>query len=164
MKAYHVVLWGEGPLRKEAFHPPRPGKPPLWKPSGGLWLSTWKKGWGPEWGIWWLLHYHTPSLKDLQAPVWEVDLKGLTLRKAGLTFPDFSDPKVDGWIVLPKALEAAHRTLPEKQQAKLPKWWTAWDVSTVWLRVWPEGRIRFLGTLEEVCPKKAVQALKTALE
>ncbi len=68
-----------------------------------------------------------------------------------------------GWVV-PEALEAAHRALPEEEREGLPRWWTTWDVATVWLRVWPgEERIRFLGTLGEVCPEQAVQALRTAL-
>uniref|UniRef100_A0A7V4E7F5 Uncharacterized protein n=1 Tax=Thermus tengchongensis TaxID=1214928 RepID=A0A7V4E7F5_9DEIN len=71
---------------------------------------------------------------------------------------------MDGWIVLPEALEARWRALPEEQRKGLPRWWPAWDVATVWLRVWPgEERIRFLGTLGEVCPEQAVQALRTAL-
>lgn len=68
------------------------------------------------------------------------------------------------WVVVPEALEARWRALPEEQRKGLPRWWPAWDVATVWLRVWPgEERIRFLGTLGEVCPEQAVQALRTAL-
>lgn len=167
LKAYHVALRGGGPLREEAFHPPRPGRAPLFKPEGGLWLSLWREGWGPEWGIWWVLRYDLPEAKDLEAPVWEVDLGGLVLREAGLALPDFLDPSVDGWIVLPEALEARWRALPKEQRKGPgwgPGWWLAWDVATVWLRVWPgEERIRFLGTLGEVCPEQAVQALRTAL-
>lgn len=164
-KAYHVALWGKGALRREAFHPPRPGEPPMWKPKGGLWLSLWREGWGPEWGLWWLVHYDLPKAKDLEAPVWEVDLEGLVLREAGLVPPDFLAPGVDGWIVLPEALEARWRALPKEQRKGLPGWWPAWDVATVWLARWPgEERLRFLGTLREVCPREAVEAFEAALE
>mgnify|MGYP000897492552 FL=1 len=160
MKAYHVALRPGGPLRREAFRPPRPGRAPLFKPEGGLWLSLWREGWGPEWGIWWVLRYDFPTRRILKAPVWEVDLEGLAIREAELFLPDFLDPGVDGWLVLPEVLEARWRALPEEKRESLPRWWTTWDVATVWLRVWPEGRIRFLGTLGEVCPEEAVRELE----
>ncbi|BFH77264.1 hypothetical protein TthTF19_24200 (plasmid) [Thermus thermophilus] len=99
----------------------------------------------------------TPNLK---VPVWELDLEGLAIREAELFLPDFLDPGVDGWLVLPEVLEARWRALPEEKRESLPRWWTTWDVATVWLRVWPEGRVRFLGTLGEVCPEEAARELE----
>lgn len=79
--------------------------------------------------------------------------------------PDFLAPGVDGWIVLPEALEPRWRALPKEQRKGLPRWWPVWDVATVWLARWPgEERLRFLGTLREVCPREAVEAFEAALE
>lgn len=165
MRAYHVALRRRDSLRREAFRLPQFNGASLWKPEGGFWLSLWKEGWGPEWGIWWVLQYDVPKPEVLQAPVWEVDLDGLEIRKAGLHPPDFSSPEVDGWLVLPETLEAEWEDLPAPERSDAFKWWASWDVSTVWLRIWPgEERIRFLGTLQEVCPERAVQAFLEALD
>jgi len=156
-KAYHVSLFRPRErLSPEDFRPPlvHPGWP---KPEGGLWLSLWREGWGPEWGLWWLVRYHVPAPRYLQAPVWEVSLEGLDLRVAELQVPDFLGGNWDGLVVLPDLLEQRVDTKPGAPPP-WKRWWYGWDVRTVWLRKWPgEKRIRFLGTLAEVCPKEAVR-------
>ncbi len=162
--AYHVSLRKRGffSLKREGFRPPAPPTGSgggLWKPEGGLWLSLWRQGWGPEWGLWWVYSYDFPTPEVLEAPVYEVDLRNLRIAQASLLPPDFLDPEVDGWFVDPQRLDEEWLARPQG-----PRWWKGWDVRTVWLRVWPEERVRYLGTLGEVCPEEGVKAFLEALD
>lgn len=147
---------------------PRPAQEPLEPSVGGAGVRA---GYGAEGksesgdgeAVTWPATPCTTWTPNLKVPVWEVDLEGLAIREAGLFLPDFLDPEADGWLVLPEVLEARWRALPEEKREGLPRWWTTWDVATVGLRVWPEGRVRFLGTLGEVCPEEAVGELEAAL-
>lgn len=159
------LAWGRIPPREldpSLFRPPRrEGErfPFRDKPAGGLWLSLWVEGYGPEWGIPWLLECGSlpgdPALV-LRSPVWEVDLRGLRLEVASRTPPDWERLflEKDGLVVPYHALREA---FPYDYLA----WWRLYDVDTVWLAVWPgEERLRRLGTLGEVVPERALRELE----
>lgn len=170
LRAYWTGLaWGgRSPkeLSPEAFRPPSLGEGFLRgiKPKGGLWLSFWVEGYGPEWGIPWLLASFGGGGESIEAvlrsPVWEVNLEGLRLKLLGAEPPDWREvlKRWDGAVAPYHRLKASRPYRPSD-------WWRFYDVDTVWLARFPEAwRLRPLGTLGELASPEAKEALRRALE
>ena len=156
LKSYWVpLISGKKELSKENFREGWDKRGFTNKPRGGLFTSLWHPEWGPEWGLFWVFHYCSPEARDLELPVWEVDLRGWKVERAGKERPDFEAFKGGKWDALlidPASLEEEWESLPTAE-----KWWLGWDVRTVWIPKWPEERVRFLGKLGEVAPREAVE-------